>query len=105
MAVERGNRFLVEKGIGSFYPSCSQTAAMTRKKINRKFSRLTRAKLVYIGSDSEHSRLHELDGSLDQTPEQKFALICALSLFDYQLRNNTDDIPRLLRTTACIRKP
>lgn len=36
--------------------------------------------------------------------EEKFALICQLTLFDYQLKNNCNDIPRFLRTTACIRK-
>jgi len=61
--------------------------------------------LVFKGSDSEHSRMAELDGTYELSPEEKFAATCALTLFEYQVKNNTDAIPRLLRTTACIRKP
>lgn len=58
----------------------------------------------FKGSDDLHDKLHELDGSYDLTYEEKFEMLCELSLFHYQLKNSTDDIPRLLRTTACIRK-
>lgn len=68
-------------------------------------SKKRNSQFVFQGKDHHHDKLHEIDGSLEQSPEEKFATICALTLFEYQLRNNTDDIPRLLRSTACIRKP
>ena len=58
----------------------------------------------YVGRDSEHSAISRLDGTYRMSYEEKFALICELTLFEYQLKNNTDDVPRFLRTTACIRK-
>jgi hypothetical protein len=58
----------------------------------------------FIGRDERHAELSQLDGTLNLTYEEKFALICELTLFHYQLTNKTNDIPRLLRTTACIRK-
>jgi hypothetical protein len=58
----------------------------------------------FLGKDSDHHLLSSLDGTKQMSYPQKFELICQLSLFDYQLKNNTNDIPRLLRTTACIRK-
>jgi len=58
----------------------------------------------FVGKDSDNYKLSRLDGTQDLTPEQKFELICDLTLFHYQLKNNTNDIPRFLRTTACIRK-
>ena len=48
--------------------------------------------------------MNELDGSVKLSYAKKFELICQLSLFEYQFRNKTTDVPRLLRTTACIRK-
>ncbi len=62
-------------------------------------------KLIYQGEDCENLNLSELDGSRQMTAEQKIATVCALSLMEYQIRNNTNVIPRLLRTTAVIRKP
>lgn len=58
----------------------------------------------FMGVDEAHSDLSSLDGTRSLTYAQKFELICQLSLFAYQLKNNTDHVPRLLRTTACIRK-
>jgi hypothetical protein len=60
----------------------------------------------YKGHDSDLKNLNisKLDGTLELSAEKKFELICELTLFHYQLKNNTNDIPRFLRTTACIRK-
>jgi len=58
----------------------------------------------FVGHDKDHAKISELDGTHELTLAQKFEMICALSLFEYQMRNNTNDIPRFLRTTACIRK-
>lgn len=61
---------------------------------------------IYKGNDSDlkHVDFSEIDGTLSLSPEKKLELICQLSQFHYQVKNNTNDIPRLLRTTACIRK-
>ena len=58
----------------------------------------------FVGVDETHSDLSDLDGTWSLTYAQKFELICQLSLFAYQLKNNTEHVPRLLRTTACIRR-
>ena len=58
----------------------------------------------FVGFDEAHSDLSSLDGTRSLTYAQKFELICQLSLFAYQLKNNTENVPRLLRATACIRK-
>jgi hypothetical protein len=58
----------------------------------------------FVGSEDAHSDVSSLDGTRGLTYAQKFDLTCQLSLFAYQLKNNTDHVPRLLRTTACIRK-
>lgn len=68
-----------------------------RKKFNNK-------PFIFIGRDTELSRISDLDGTLELSYKEKFALICELTLFEYQLKNQTNDIPRFLRTTACIRK-
>lgn len=59
---------------------------------------------VFVGSDDQHNKISHLDGTYKMTFHQKFDLICSLTLFEYQLKNGTNDIPRFLRTTACIRK-
>ena len=48
--------------------------------------------------------MSRLDGTESLSYQKKFELICELTLFDYQLKNNTNDLPRFLRTTACIKK-
>ena len=58
----------------------------------------------FVGRDSQLNELNERDGTLALSPAKKFELICDLTLFHYQRINNTNDIPRFLRTTACIRK-
>jgi hypothetical protein len=58
----------------------------------------------FVGKDSDLERINELDGTTKLSYEQKFELACQLSLFEYQLRNKTNNVPRFLRTTACIRK-
>ena len=63
-----------------------------------------RIAFCFIGKDSDNNKLSHLDGTQSRTYEQKFELICDLTLFHYQLKNDTNDIPRFLRTTACIRK-
>ena len=68
----------------------------TKKKAKKQF--------VFLGKDNDHSKLSKVDGTLDLSHQEKFALICELTLFDYQLKSNTNDLPRLLRTTASIRK-
>ena len=72
-----------------------RSAASSARRANR---------FEFVGVDDAHSDLSSLDGSQSLTPAQKFELICQLSLFAYQLKNNTENVPRLLRTTACIRK-
>ena len=61
---------------------------------------------VFKGTDEDLNtvNLSEIDGTLALSPEKKLQLICELVTFNYQLKNKTNDIPRLLRTTACIRK-
>lgn len=80
------------------------TKSASKRQERRETNRKSRATLIYLGSDSAHDRLYEIDGTMQQTPEEKFATICQLSLFHYQLIKGTHDIPRLLRTTARIRK-
>ena len=65
---------------------------------------ITKKQFAFVGKDSDHGDLSRLDGTLGMSYEEKFSLICDLTTFDYQLKNNTNDIPRFLRTTACIRK-
>lgn len=85
------------------FVSCSDSGnfrgLLEMKKSERK------KQFSFVGRDCDLDRLSEIDGSWEQTPEERFATICAISLFEYQLRNETADVPRLLRTTACIRKP
>lgn len=68
---------------------------------NKKISQFS-----YKGTDTELDSLNlsKMDGTLDLSFEKKFELICELTLFHYQRTHNTNDLPRLLRTTACIRK-
>jgi hypothetical protein len=66
--------------------------------------KLRKKNFHFVGKDSDLRRINELDGTTELSYEKKFELACQLSLFEYQLRNNTTDVPRLLRTTACIRK-
>jgi hypothetical protein len=61
--------------------------------------------LIYKGHDSNNKNLIEIDSPLRMTYEEKLKLITALTLFEYQRKNNTTDVPRFLRTTALIRKP
>ncbi len=68
------------------------------KKKNRKFG------FSFVGKDDMLDKINEMDGTLAMSIEQKFELICDLTLFNFQRVNNTNDIPRFLRTTACIRK-
>ncbi len=63
-----------------------------------------RSGFSYVGSDKDHHKISAMDGTLDLSYEKKFELVCDLTLFRYQLRHNTNDLPRFLRTTACIRK-
>jgi hypothetical protein len=58
----------------------------------------------FVGSDDAHSDISSVDGTMGLAYAQKFELACQISLFAYQLKNGTEDVPRLLRTTACIRK-
>ena len=66
--------------------------------------RKKRSKVVFIGSDEMHSRISEIDSPSSMSYAEKLTLITQLSLFEFQLRNATNDLPRFLRTTACIRK-
>lgn len=61
---------------------------------------------MFKGTDKDLDtvNLSESDGTLALSPEKKLQLICELVTLNYQLKNKTNDIPRLLRTTACIRK-
>jgi len=63
-----------------------------------------RAGFKFVGSDDAHYDISSLDGARGLTYAQKFELACQISLFAYQLKNTTEYVPRLLRTTACIRK-
>ena len=63
-----------------------------------------RKQFMFVGRDSQHKDMSEKDGTIDMSYQEKFSLICQLTLFEYQFKNKTNDIPRFLRTTACIRK-
>jgi hypothetical protein len=80
-----------------------QRAPLKRKRTAKKTARRDTV-LVFVGGDDAHSDISSLDGTLRLSYAQKFELICQLSLFAYQLKNNTENVPRFLRTTACIRK-
>jgi hypothetical protein len=80
-----------------------QTTPLQRGRQTKNSGRWAHA-FKFVGSDSAHSDLDSLDGSRKLTYAEKFERICQLSLFAYQLKNNTEHVPRLLRTTACIRK-
>ena len=69
-----------------------------------KEKRGSKKQFAFIGKDSDHASVSRRDGTLGMSYQDKFSLICDLTLFEYQLKNNTNDIPRFLRTTACIRK-
>lgn len=56
------------------------------------------------GDDSAHSSMSTRDGTLSMSYQQKFEPICELTLFECELNSQTSEVPRLLRTTACIRK-
>jgi hypothetical protein len=60
--------------------------------------------LYYLGSDQGLNSIHNYDQVFSMSVEKKFELICELGIFQYQLKNGTDAIPRFLRTTANIRK-
>ena len=80
-----------------------QGAPLKRKRPARKSTRRDMG-VVFVGGDDKHSDISSLDGTLRLSYAQKFELICQLSLFAYQLKNNTEDLSRLLRTTAWIKK-
>lgn len=59
---------------------------------------------IFLGRDSELSRLSEIDPPSALSYAEKLTLISELVRFEFQLRTGESDVPRLLRTTACIRK-
>jgi hypothetical protein len=89
------------------------TAEMTdkaKRKLSQGRKRRTKrlvgrgAGFKFVGSDHAHSEISSLDGARGLTYAEKFELACQISLFAYQLKNRSEYVPRLLRTTACIRK-
>jgi hypothetical protein len=78
---------------------------MASKKAKSAAERKKRSKLLYLGTDNKLDALTEIDPLSSMSYTDKLTLIYQLSLFEYQMRNQTNDVPRLLRTTACIRKP
>ena len=74
------------------------------KIVRKDRTRRKRMKLVFIGSDADLEKLNSIDRVSSMSYLEKLAAIYQLTLFDYQVRNATDDVPRLLRTTACIRR-
>ena len=66
--------------------------------------RKKKTKLIFSGSDDALDKLDCIDPVYRMSYQQKLTLIYQLTLFEYQFRNNTNDVPRFLRTTACIRK-
>ncbi len=73
---------------------------MSQKKVKR----TKHYSYMYRDADLAKLNISEVDGTLELSAQEKFELICELTLFNYQLKNNTNDIPRFLRSTACIRK-
>ena len=71
----------------------------SRKKKNRELP------LIYAGPDDQLASLDKDYLANGSSYAEKLSLMSQISLFEYQMRNNTNDLPRLLRTTACIRKP
>ena len=78
---------------------------MASPKENQTTKRRKRSKLLYLGNDSRLDELSEVDSLSSMSYTDKLTLIYQLTLFEFQMRNQTNDVPRLLRTTACIRKP
>ena len=76
----------------------------TKLRSNGRARRRESATLIFQGTDSELGALSEIDPVFSMSYVEKLTAIYELTLFEHQVRNETDDLPRFLRTTACIRK-
>lgn len=87
-----------------FRAHCSKKS-LGKKDRQSSLKRRRRSVFSFVGSDRDHNIIEDIDGSNSLSYAEKFELICDLSLFEYQVRNNTTEIPRLDKSVCFIRKP